>query len=75
MADQINESEINKMDYKKIIESTFKGLKYEIETYSHIYGITIRYQREDRDTIFDRLDKYQIPVIGATENTITIPKR
>jgi hypothetical protein len=63
------------MDYKQIIEQAFAGISFTVESYSHIYGITVQYDKADRSEIFDRLDKHSIPVIGATETTVTIPKR
>jgi len=63
------------MDYKQIIETALDGISFTVESYGHVYGITVQYKPEDRTAIFNRLDKYDIPVIGATENTVTIPKR
>ena len=65
----------NTMDYKQIIEQAFAGIDFTVESYGHIYGITVQYNKADRNAIFDKLDQYNIPVIGATENTVTIPKR
>lgn len=63
------------MDYKQIIEKAFAGIDFQVKSYGHIYGIEVTFNPIDRQKIFAAMDKHNIPCIGATAASVTIPKR
>jgi hypothetical protein len=62
------------MDYKKIVGGALSGLEHRCGIVGE-YGMTVYFRAIDRAAILDRIDRHNIPIIGATETTVTIPTR